>query len=374
MGEKHVVLVGAGHAHIQVLDAFAESSPDCRLTLVVDTPMAVYSGMVPGFVAGQYRTKELQIDPVPLAERAGAEVVLTRAVGIDPQARRIELENREPISYDIASFDIGSTVAGLDLPGVREHALPTRPIGLFVDRVDDVLDAARKRDGGLFRVVLVGAGAGGVELAFTLPHRLRRDTSADVQVTLLDNGPHILRGYADAVVRRATRRAAEAGIAIRCDCKVVEVEAGAVHLEGGDTVPFDVLVWVTGAVSHPVFRPSGISVDRRGFARIRPTLQFEEHDNLFGTGDCATLIDHPDTAKAGVYAVRQGPFITHNIRAALSGEPLRTYTPQTDFLALLNLGDGTALGTKWGRVIEGRWVMKLKDWIDRRFMARFPRP
>jgi selenide,water dikinase len=189
MGEKHVVLVGAGHAHIQVLDAFAESSPDCRLTLVVDTPMAVYSGMVPGFVAGQYRTKELQIDRVPLAERAGAEVVVTRAVGRDPQARRIELENREPISYDIASFDIGSTVAGLDLPGVREHALPTRPIGLFVDRVDDVLDAARKRDGGLFRVVLVGAGAGGVELAFTLPHRLRRDTSADVQVTLLDNGP-----------------------------------------------------------------------------------------------------------------------------------------------------------------------------------------
>jgi NADH dehydrogenase FAD-containing subunit len=89
-------------------------------------------------------------------------------------------------------------------------------------------------------------------------------------------------------------------------------------------------VWVTGAVSHPVFDPSGISTDRRGFARIRPTLQFEEHDNLFGTGDCATLIDHPGTAKAGVYAVRQGPVITDNLRAALAGEPLRAYTPQTD--------------------------------------------
>jgi selenide,water dikinase len=200
MSEKHVVLVGAGHAHIQVLDAFAASPPGCRLTLVVDTPIAVYSGMVPGFVAGQYRVEELQIDPLPLARRAGVEVVLARAVRIDSENQRIELEDHEAVPYDIASFDIGSTVAGLDLPGVREHALPTRPIGLFVGRMDDVLAAARRCDGGSFRVMVVGAGAGGVELAFTLLHRLRRDTSAEVQVTMIDNGPHILRGYADAVV------------------------------------------------------------------------------------------------------------------------------------------------------------------------------
>lgn len=375
MGEKHVVLVGAGHAHIQVLDAFAGSPPDARLTLVVDTPIAVYSGMVPGFVAGQYRIDELQIDPMPLARRAGVEVVVARAVAIDTANRRIEVEGREPVPYDIASFDIGSTVVGLDLPGVREHALPTRPIGLFVERMDEVLEAARRHDGTRpFRVVVVGAGAGGVELAFTLGHRLRRDTSAEVHVALLDNGPHILRGYAEAVVRRATRRAATDGIEVRTGCTVVGVDNGAVCLDEAGTVPFDVLVWVTGAVSHPVFEPSGISTDHRGFARVRPTLQFEEHDNLFGAGDCVTLIDHPTTAKAGVYAVRQGPFITHNLLATLHDEPLRAYVPQTDFLALLNLGDGTALGTKWGRAVEGRWVMKLKDWIDRRFMARFPGP
>ena len=77
---------------------------------------------------------------------------------------------------------------------------------------------------------------------------------------------------------------------------------------------------------------------------------------------------------AAVYAVRQGPFITHNIRALIVGRPLRIYRPQDNFLTLLNLGDGKALGTKWGRSVEGRWVMKLKDWIDRRFMRRFQEP
>ena len=66
-----LVLVGAGHSHVQVLRRFGMAPrPDVRLTLVVDRPIAVYSGMVPGYVAGQYRREELEIDAVPLARRA----------------------------------------------------------------------------------------------------------------------------------------------------------------------------------------------------------------------------------------------------------------------------------------------------------------
>jgi selenide,water dikinase len=95
------------------------------------------------------------------------------------------------------------------------------------------------------------------------------------------------------------------------------------------------------------------------------------HDDLFAAGDCATLVEHPRTPKAGVYAVRQGPYLTRNLRAALAGRPLASYRPQRDFLTLLNLGDGSAIGGKWGVSFEGRWVMELKDRIDRRFMERF---
>ncbi len=69
--------------------------------------------------------------------------------------------------------------------------------------------------------------------------------------------------------------------------------------------------------------------------------------------------------------MRQGPYVADNLRAALSGGRLRRYRPQGDFLTLLNLGDGEALGAKWGRSFGGPWVMRLKDWIDRRFMRRF---
>ena len=103
-----------------------------RLTVVLDRPVAAYSGMVPGFVAGEYQAAELAIDVVPLARRAGARVVLAAATRVDAVNRRIELEGRPPIGYDVASLDVGSTVRGGDVPGAFEHALATRPIGSFV--------------------------------------------------------------------------------------------------------------------------------------------------------------------------------------------------------------------------------------------------
>jgi selenide,water dikinase len=370
---RELVLVGGGHAHVHVLEGFAAAPPpNTRVTLIVDTPFAVYSGMVPGMIAGQYGERDLQIDVRPLAQRADVQVIETRAVGIEPAERRIMLDDGPPIAYDVASFDIGSTVAGLNLPGVREHALPTRPIGRFAQRVDGLIKQARAHDGASpFRVIVVGAGAGGVELAFTIHYRLAAETGREVDVQLIESGPRILAGYPASLAHRVERLAAARGIKILRGGRVASAEQDAVVLNDGSRLPCDALVWVTGAVSQPIFTAAGLSTDDRGFLRIRSTLQSEAHDDLFGCGDCATLIDYPRTPKAGVYAVRQGPLITDNLRAALAGSSLRRYRPQRDFLTLLNAGGGVALGAKWGRSFQGRWVMTLKDRIDRRFMRRF---
>jgi selenide, water dikinase len=358
---------------VQVLRRFGMTPRrDVRLTLVVDKPEAVYSGMVPGYVAGQYRREELEIDLVPLARRAGARVILTAAVGIDAEAKRIRLAERPPLRYDLASLDIGSTVAGLDLPGVRKRALPTRPISELVARIDGLVERIRSRPSGTpFRIVVVGGGAGGIEVAFTLWHRVGAAQDRSVDLTLVHGWPEVLAGYPRGLIDRVHRNASRRGIRIEPNRRVVEAREDAVVFDTGESIPADALLWVTGAVSHPLFVESKLPTEPRGFVRTRSTLQVEGFDDLFAVGDCATMNDFPDTPKAGVYAVRQGPFLYENLLALLEGRPLRSYRPQSDFLTLLNLGDGTALGSKWGRSFEGEWVMRLKDWIDRRFMRRF---
>ena len=365
-----LVLVGGGHAHIQVLKRWAMAPvPGARLTLVVDRPIAVYSGMVPGFVAGQYPREALEIDVRPLARRAGARCIVAPASAHDARAHRLVLDGRPPIAYDTVSFDVGSTVAGFELPGVREHAIPTRPIGGFVRRVDEVLAAARAR--GPARIVVVGAGAGGVEVAFALAARLHRERAGGAEVLLLESGPRVLPGHAASAAARVHAAAAARGVAIRTGARVTRVEPGVVHLDVGEPLPADAVVWVAGAAALPIFNGSGLETDTGGFVRIRPTLQSLGHDEVFAVGDCAAWTAGPGLAKAGVYAVRQGPVLAHNLIARLRGGRLRAYRPQRDFLSLLNLGDGGAIGTKWGVSVEGRVMFALKDWIDRRFVRRF---
>jgi selenide,water dikinase len=365
-----LVLVGGGHAHIQVLKRWAMAPvPGARLTVVVDRPIAVYSGMVPGFVAGQYARDALEIDVRPLALRAGARCIVAAATGVDPAARRLQLHGRPPKNNDTVSFDVGSTVAGLEIPGAREHAIPTRPIGEFVRRVDPILIAARERS--TFRMIVVGAGAGGVEVAFALTARLRGEPGCRVDVLLLEAGPRVLPGYAASAARRVQAAADARGITIRCGAAVARVEPGAVHLVGGERLAADATVWVTGAAALPIFSGSGLETDDRGFVRIRPSLQCRGHDDVFAVGDCAAWTTGPPLAKAGVYAVRQGPVLAHNLMARARGGRLRAYRPQRDFLSLLNLSDGRAIGTKWGAAAEGAGLFSLKDWIDRRFVRRF---
>lgn len=343
--------------------------PGVHLTAVVDHPAAVYSGMVPGCVAGQYRLDEIEIDVRRLAQKAGALWIGARATGLDIPARGLHVEGMPPISYDTVSFDVGSTVSGLDRPGVREHALPTRPIGDFVRAVDALIERAGGRTD--FRLVVVGAGAGGVELAFAFRSRFERLGVRGASVLLLEAGPRVLPGYPRSAVRRIEANARARDVGIRCGTGVAEAHAERLRLESGETLPCDAFVWVAGAASLPLFDGSGLERDERGFVKVRETLQAMGRDEIFASGDCASLVADPGLAKAGVYAVRQGPVLARNLRARVTGRALEPYRPQRDFLSLLNLGDGRAVASKWGLSAEGAWAWRLKDRIDRRFMQRY---
>jgi len=372
--QRQLVLIGGGHVHVQVLQAFATTPPDdCRITLIASEAVAMYSGMAPGFVAGDYSRDELSIDLRPLAAACNAEFIENRCERVFPELKRIELDDGRRLSYDVASFNVGSTLVGRNLQGVAEHTLPTRPLTKLIGGISAMIGRAKAHPTDQpFRLVVVGAGVAGIELAFTTQSRLRKETGRSIHTTVLDSAGRILASLPGAFVRRVERLADRRGISFCNDAKVVRICNHGVILQSGNRIDSDATLWVTGPAGHRLFPNSpGIETDDRGFAWTRCTLQLKNHEDIFAVGDCGTLCDYPHTPKAGVYAVRQGSLLAHNLRAQLCGEPLGSYKPQRDFLTLCNMGNGYAIGCKKNLSFGGRWVLRLKDRIDRAFMRRF---
>ncbi len=358
---RDLVLVGGGHAHLGVLRRWGmRPEPGARLTLVARETLATYSGMVPGVVAGLHVAAEAQLDLRELARQAGARLIHAEAEGLDLAARRVLLRGRPPLRFDVLSLDVGAAPR-LEVPGAAEHALPVWPLDGMLARVQAALAA------GPAPLVVVGGGAGGVELALALRTRL----GPAVGISLCHGGA-LLPGHGAGARRLAEAMLAQRGIGLRAGA-VERVEAGAVLLADGWREPAGLVLWATGAAPISWLRDSGLALDARGFVAVLPTLQSTSHPMVFAAGDCATVLAHL-RPKAGVYAVRQGPPLAANLGRALRGQAPRDFRPQRRALFLLNGADGTAVASYGPLAARGDWAWRWKKWIDLRWMARLKAP
>ena len=363
--EQQVVLVGGGHAHIEVLRQFAMRPLEgVSLVIVMDRTTSAYSGMVPDVIAGRAAREDLEMDVWPLARRAGATVIEARMVGLDVAIKHLHLEGRPSLYWDLCSLDIGGSVAGLNTPGVRSNAVATRPLATLLERLSGGHSSMNPLVAGA--IVVVGGGPAGVELAFAMRARFPEAT-----VTLVDRGAQILGAGGRWQRRLVVSALAEHRIEVRTGVGVSAVHPGHVELSSGEELGSDLTLWSTGAAPHPALKDAGLPVSERGFVLLEDDLRVLGRDDLFAAGDCAVPASRPDLPRAGVYAVRMGPYLAHNLRATLQNRPLQTYRPQRDMLTLLNVSDGTAIASKWGFSGRSASWYRWKNRIDREWLSRY---
>lgn len=377
---QDLVLVGGGHSHVAVLRRFGmEPLPGVRLTLVSNTSAAPYSGMLPGHIAGHYTRDEMQIELSPLCRFAGARFLEDEVTGLDLAGRRVLTAGHPPIAFDLLSLNVGSTPClPADLKGPSPawpgtgRIRPVKPLGPFLAGLDRLVAELREHPRPLVRIAVVGGGAGGVELLLSVRHRLLSQVpdGERFQFDLLTASGTVLPTHNRSVQKRFLRHLTERGVRLHAGRKVVEVREGEAVCEGGETVPFDVLLWATDAAAPAWIGASGLATDAGGFVAVSEALQSTSHPFVFAAGDVAAVLDHP-RPKSGVFAVRQGPPLAANLRRALLGRPLEPFRPQRQFLSLISTGDRYAVASRGPFAWEGRWVWTLKEWIDRRWMRRY---
>ena len=335
-----VLLLGGGHAHAVVLLKFRDFvSKNLHVTLVNPGPVHTYSGMVPGVIAGHYAAPEAQIDLARLAARGGVELIQGVVRSFDTGAKQVGLASGATLGYDFASINLGSIPEG-----AGESAIAVKPFDIFIARWKELLEKGPRSP----RIAVIGAGAAGVELAMAMKFAL----AGPGEVVLFSDRSM----FTDAVAERIRNALRKLAIEMRSD---IPAESA-----------FDAMFRATGASASPLLRESGLKTDERGFVLVDPCLRSVSHPDVFAAGDSASLAG-ANLPKSGVYAVRQGAVLAENLKRAVRGMPMLDYIPQRKSLSVISCGAKYAIASRGSRSAEGRWVWWWKDWLDRRWIARF---
>jgi selenide,water dikinase len=343
--QQLLVLAGGGHTHALLLRRWAMrprlKSAATQVVLVSRHSTALYSGMVPGLVAGLYKPEDCSIDLRRLCGQVGVTFLQAEITGLELELRELQLQGRPPLRWDALSLDLGSVTAQANA------AMAVKPLEPFLAW------SRAQEPGSVLRIR--GGGAAAVELALAFRAR-------GLAPRLLLRGAALHLGSA-AANRAGERLLAQAGIAVE---RQVAVDAAADLACTGSHAP----AWLAA---------SGLPVEPdTGRVLTHASLQVLGQERLFAVGDCGLIQADPRPA-SGVWAVRAAPLLATNLQQALErpGTALQSWRPQARALQLLGDGGGHPGGSR-ALALFGPWALgpsrciwQWKDRIDRQFMARF---
>lgn len=373
LGRNTIVLLGVGHTNAHVLRMWKmQPLADSQLVCVSNFPVATYSGMLPGVLAGQYPVSAMEIDLVRLCQSAGVRLVVGEVTGLDLERHRIEFRDRPPLAFELLSIGIGSrpTFSGVEV--IDDQALiAVKPMQTFLPRLHERIDLIQKsKPNQPVRIVIVGGGIGSIEIAFCLQKRFADSGQADLDLSLVTGAKRVGSGLSDSARQIVEEQLNRRGVRLHTGQRVKKLNADSIELTNCDHVDADVIIWATSAAAPALLEKLDLPKDDRGFLSTRKTLQVIDHDRIFAVGDTGTISEEP-TVKAGVFAVRQGPILWDNLRRSIWKRPLVDYVPQKRFLKLVNTADGKSVAEYGSITRYTGWAWRIKDRIDRRFMAMY---
>ncbi|AUC59907.1 selenophosphate synthase SelD [Cyanobacterium sp. HL-69] len=369
---KQLVLVGGGHSHAIALKMYYDNPiKNVKITLINEVKKTPYSGMLPAHIAGYYNFHQTHINLEKLAQKTNSNLMVDQVIDINPTQQKVYCLSGNTIKYDLLSIDIGSTPDDSQIKGAKEYAIRAKPVPTLLEKWEAIINDLNNNPNQNITLNIIGGGAGGVELALNMHKRLTDIVTAkQVNINIINRGQVLLNSHNIRASKLFNNLLEKKDINIILETEIVEICSDKVITKKGNIIKGDYTFLVTNASPASWLKNTGLSIDKKGFILVKNTLQTLSHDNIFATGDIATIKDNP-SPKAGVFAVRQGKPLYNNWRLLLEGKSLNSYYPQSFYLSLIGTGDKKAVAI-WGNCAYlSKVFWYLKDYIDKKFMEQF---
>jgi len=316
------------------------------------------------------------LGPLTALERQRQQLVVGEVRDEDGEV--ILPERRVP--YDLLVVAIGCESNDFGTPGVRENAFTLDTAwqaNLFHRRlVNACFHANYAADGRILHIVIVGAGATGVELAAELHNTIRVlaayglqsfHPERQIRISIIEAGPRILPGLPDHVADGTMKALADIGVEVLTGERVVEVTGASVKTATGREVPTTFTVWAAGIRCNDVLADlDGLEANKLNQLVVKPTLETTRDAAIFAIGDCAAAHWHdgrnlPPRAQT---AHQQAGHLVEVVRDRLAGRtpPVFRYR---DFGSLVSLGEYETVGQLMGFISHEKF--RVEGWLARAF-------
>ncbi|HEY7902365.1 MAG TPA: NAD(P)/FAD-dependent oxidoreductase [Casimicrobiaceae bacterium] len=386
MSEPHrIVVVGGGAGGLELATRLGDSlgvSGQASVTLVDRNETHMWKPLLHEAAAGSLDVHAHQIDfPAQahwhhFAFRLGALEALDRArhaitIGAVVDAEGLAMLPRREIRYDTLIIAVGGVSNDYGTPGVREYA-STLDSAADAERFHRRLIAACARANAAgeagarpdVNVVIVGAGATGVELAAQLRDTTRVlasygltafDARKQVRLTLLETAARILPAMPERVSNATAKILRGLDVEIHTGERVVRIDGSTIDIASGKSLPYDLVVWSAG-VKAPDWLAhfGGLATNRVNQIVVGDTLQSVDDPDVFALGDCAQTpwksgLALPPLAQA---AHQQASYLAKMMKRRIAGVPLRPFRYH-NYGSLVSLGETSAVGNLMGGLIGG---------------------
>lgn len=384
----HVVIVGGGAGGLELATKLGDSlgrKGKAMITLIDKSKTHVWKPLLHEIAAGSMNPERHELDYLAQAHwhhfkfRLGSMDSLDRAkreISISPNYDEdgIEVIPRRTFQYDTLIIAVGSTTNDFGIKGAREHsiALDTQDQAeKFHRRLHNALLRAQTQvapvQAGQLEVVIVGAGATGVELSAELHNTTRElaaygldkiDADRDIKLSLIEASERVLPALPLKLSTSVELELRKLGVHLYTGERVTEVTDKGVYTHSGRFIPSALVVWAAGIKAPDFLREiDGLETNRINQLVVNRTLQTTLDENIFAFGDCAACPwpGHGDNTvpPRAQAAHQQASMMIKTVKTRVAGKKeLPEYTYR-DYGSLVNLGRYTTVGNLMGALSGG---------------------
>jgi NADH dehydrogenase len=389
-----IVIVGGGAGGLPLASRLGDKlgrRGQAEITLIDRNSTHLWKPLLHEVAAGRMDADVHGIDYLALAYWHHFRFRQGRVAGLDRTRHELTLDAvydddgalmlpRRVLRYETLIFCVGSVSNDFGVTGVEAHAISLETLEDAERFHRRLLAACVRADGAAaagkptgVNIVIIGAGATGVELAAEIRHTTDvhasygleyLDPAKDIRLTVVEAAPRILPVLPEHIAKAATGLLAELDVEVRTGERVTRVDENGVHTASGAFYAADLVVWAAG-IKAPDWLASldGLETRRGNQLVVTITLQTTRDPDVFAFGDCAacpwpeggrtaTLV--PPRAQA---ARQQAMLLVKSMRARLAGKPLPEFHFR-DLGSLVSLGELSAVGTLMGRLVGGSLLIQ----------------